>query len=65
MTRLEHDGAQSLIVRAPSKKLKRRFWRIVRTCPCHRGEMVSVPFATQAEAEHCLRVLDDDARAHA
>ena len=32
-------------------------WWVLRTCPCHPGEPVAAPFATEAEALRCLHQL--------
>ena len=37
-------------------------WWVRRTCPCHDGKLVSIRFDTEAQAERCLRVLDEDCR---
>lgn len=37
-------------------------WYVRRTCACHHHAIVSIAFATRAEAERCMRALDDDCR---
>lgn len=68
MTRLEHDSALSLEVRHCNPRLGSRGWGrglgwyVVRTCPCHKDQPVSLSFGTKKEAARCLAVLDDDAK---
>jgi hypothetical protein len=57
-----HDSAAFLEVvnLAKARGLhKNAGWYVRRTCDCHRRELVSMPFGTKAEAERCLRVLDE------
>lgn len=63
-TLAEHDSAASLEVVHIDAAPRRRDsgWYVRRTCPCHRGKIVSVRFLSRAEAEHCLAILDDDAK---
>jgi hypothetical protein len=32
-------------------------WYVLRTCPCHKGLAVTLPFATEAAAERARRVM--------
>jgi hypothetical protein len=36
--------------------IDRRWW-VIRTCPCHPGEPVAAPYATEAEAVRCVHKL--------
>ena len=32
-------------------------WYVIRTCPCHQGCAVTVPYRSRAEAERAMRVI--------
>lgn len=64
MSAPHHDSAAFLeVVRGGARRGGDRGftsgWFVRRICECHNGEQVSIPFATRAEAERCLRVLDE------
>ena len=70
MTRLEHDSRASLVVRyfepaGGHPDLYRLGWYVVRTCPCHQGLPITVPFESEARAIRALNALDEDARRRA
>lgn len=48
----DHNAARWLEVRFVDKR-----WWVIRTCPCHPGEPVAEPYATQAEALRCVHKL--------
>ena len=47
-----HNDAKWLTVRFFDKR-----WWVLRTCPCHQGEPVAAPYATEAEAVRCMHRL--------
>ena len=67
MDQFEHDSAASMEVRFCRAQSNRMGpgWYVVRTCPCHARQQITVPFASKELAERALRVLDADARRYA
>ena len=66
----DHNGAQWLdiqfLVRPFSGRVRRGkpetepippAWYVVRTCPCHAGERVTIPLPTRQHAERVLELL--------
>ena len=57
----DHNGAGWLIVRQARGHWQRGRqplgWFVVRICPCHWGQRVSIRFADRAAAERCRRVM--------
>ena len=57
----DHNGAQWLTVRHEETPRGPGFlpgWYVVRTCPCHSGERVTLPQDNEAEAQRVRRVIE-------
>jgi hypothetical protein len=60
MTPAEHNDPEWLAVRWEENSRGQGFlagWYVVRVCPCHRGERVTLPLQGEADAQRVRRVL--------
>jgi hypothetical protein len=60
MTPTEHNAAKWLTVRWEENSRGQGFlagWYVVRVCPCHWGERVTLPMESEEEAQRLRRVL--------
>jgi hypothetical protein len=58
----DHNSARWLrVVYAPAWKRRREGWYVERTCPCCKGELVTIRLSTEAHARSALFWMVDEA----
>jgi hypothetical protein len=64
----DHNGPQWLVVRYLATGRKTAFWPgwyVVRTCPCHFGQLVTLCFETKDQADHARDAILSVTKANA